>query len=534
MKLRNIILYLGLASVLSSCEDGYLETSPESSTGKSTIFESTDNAKLVINGIMRSMYRQYLSTQGINGEPVTKYWFSDFQSDDLQVVAQTSWASLYNSNDIDNETSMYNYYMWYYYYKLIGNANSVIANIDAATVSENEGERLFIKAQALTMRAFSYSRLAEFYCPRWSERNTYPQGLVLRLDESTGALAPSSQEDVYAQIYQDLDDAIKLYADSGTDADAQYGSGSAVYLPTPELAYGVYARTALYREDWATAAKYAALARANCTLMSVDEYVDGGFNTPNSEWIFCSDGAATQTLHYYGFFSYMGSNSSSSASRSYPKAMSKTLYDKIPATDIRRDMFLDPALVPGITDYSARYASTAKDNVKKTVDQLYPGKLYSTSYAAAYMQFKFQGLNGAYNVGDPCHMRASEMYLIEAEALARQGQDEAARKLLTELVKDSGRDPEFSTSLSGNDLIEQVKLYRRIELWGEGFRWYDLKRYGEPRIRLTMKDGGSFAVAFCVNLQPEDKNHWTYVYPQRETDYNDAFKENTVPVKTEQ
>lgn len=49
-------------------------------------------------------------------------------------------------------------------------------------------------------------------------------------------------------------------------------------------AYATYARAALTREDWSTAAHYAALARAGYPLMNADEYFDG-FSTVNREWI---------------------------------------------------------------------------------------------------------------------------------------------------------------------------------------------------------------------------------------------------------
>ena len=51
------------------------------------------------------------------------------------------------------------------------------------------------------------------------------------------------------------------------------------------MAYAIYARAALTREDWAAAAKYAPLARKDYPLMSNADYVDGGFSTPNREWI---------------------------------------------------------------------------------------------------------------------------------------------------------------------------------------------------------------------------------------------------------
>ena len=75
-------------------------------------------------------------------------------------------------------------------------------------------------------------------------------------------------------------------------------------------------------------------------------------------------------------------------------------------------------------------------------------------------------------------MRSAEMYLIEAEAKARLG-DATAADVLFELV--SNRDPGYVKSTNtGMDLVEEVYLQRRIELWGEGVSWFDLKRLKKP------------------------------------------------------
>ena len=76
--------------------------------------------------------------------------------------------------------------------------------------------------------------------------------------------------------------------------------------------------------------------------MTNSEYVDGGFNTPNQEWIWSSYNATDQNLHYYSFFAYQGSNSSASICRTYACSISKELYDQIPETDVRKNMFLGP------------------------------------------------------------------------------------------------------------------------------------------------------------------------------------------------
>ncbi len=80
-----------------------------------------------------------------------------------------------------------------------------------------------------------------------------------------------------------------------------------------------------------------------------------------------------------------------------------------------------------------------------------------TNFAvAAQHSFKFSSVGPADSRGDLCHMRTAEMYLIEAEALARQGgQDGQAAQVLYDLV--ITRDPEYQLSTNtGAALIEEI------------------------------------------------------------------------------
>jgi hypothetical protein len=516
--MKKAIYTLGLILALSSCAGDYLDTESQSSASTDIIFETTDNAKLAINGISRLMARQYLESQGFNGEGTIKTWYGNYPGNDFQKCNLTGWSSIINSLYHERNTSSYDYYPWFYYYKLIGNANTVICNIDNAT--GKDAEKQFIKAQALTFRAYSYMMLTQLYCKRWVDSaNGSSRGLPLRLDESQGDLPASTMSEVYDQIYTDLDDAIKLYKESGLDRPKDDN-----YSPNLNVAYATYARTALTREDWANAAKYAPLARAGYPLMGNEEYVDGGFNAPNQEWIWSCYGASDQTLFYYSFHAYQASNSSASICRTYACAMSRELYDQIPETDVRKNMYLGPKDGETYTTSTGR-ASSGPLYQRAKAD--YADKLYSTSYIFAYMQFKFQVLDQP-GVGHVNNFRSAEMYLTEAEANCHLGKDAEAQSLLIELNKTSGRDPEYTCTKTGADLLKEVKLYRRIDLWGEGFDWFDYKRWNEPIVRHAYKDGGSFHAQFAVTINPEDQNHWTWVYPAKEVDYNldlDSYNE---------
>ncbi len=504
-------------TLAAACDKDYMETTPESAVSPNTIFETTDNAQLAINGMCKMMSTQYLSVQGLNGEGTIKTWYGNF-GNDLQRSNQTGWAALWNHTMNENVNSTYLVYPWYYYYKIIGNANKVIETIDSA--EGTDAERQFIKAQALVFRAHSYTMLMQLYAYRWQDSNNGTEkGVALRLttsanEDDTYDIPLSTQKECYDQIYADCDEAIRLFTESGMDRGA-----TEFYKPNINVAYAVKTRAALVREDWSTVVASAPKAREGYPLMSQDEYMDGGFSvTPgntNPEWIWGVYEAEDQTIYYYSFFAYQASDASSSMQRTYPLAISKELYDQIPASDVRRAMWLEPTDAEWAACNAANKAGTAFANRAK---EQYGAKLYSTSQIYAYMQFKFQCVftpgGGSFNI-----YRSAEMILAEAEALCHiGGQDTKVQSLLNELNKNL--DSRYSCNKTGADLLKEVKLYRRIDLWGEGFDWYDYKRWNEPIVRKTKEQGGSFQAAFAVTINVGDGNKWTWKIPKNETDYN--------------
>ena len=513
--MKNIIRFSLCAAILAfavACDKEYMETTPESSTSPATIFSSTTNIPLAINGLSKMMTSQYLSTQGLNGEGTIKTWYGN-HGNDLQRSDQAGWASLWNHTMNESVNSTYLIYPWYYYYKIIGNANLVIENVDNA--EGPEVERQFYKAQALVFRAHAYTMLMQLYAYRWQDSNNgAAKGVALRLssettDEGTYDLPLSTQAECYAQIYADCDEAISLFKSCGIDR----GSDE-FYKPNINVAYAVKTRAALVREDWATVAACAPEARKGHPLMSAEEYVDGGFSDENKEWIWGVYEAEDQTLYYYSFFAYQASNASSSMQRGRPLAISKELYDQIPETDVRRKMWLEPtpeewAACNAVNKAGSSFAARAKAE--------YGNKLYATSQIFAYMSFKFQCTftpgGGSFNV-----YRSAEMILSEAEAQCHLGNDAAAQALLKELNKNL--DPAYDCTKTGADLLNEVKLYRRIDLWGEGFDWFDYKRWNEPIVRKSKAEGGSFQAAYAVTINVGDGNKWTWKIPKRETDYN--------------
>ena len=518
---KNIYMMCLAALGFTSCESNYLETAPQNAEGTSVMIESADNASLVINGMCKAMTTQYCSSQGWNGEGVIKTYYGNYPGAYFQKCNYSGWVDIFNQTYHLMKSTIYDYFAWFYYYKIIANANSVICNIDNA--SGTEEDKAFVKAQALTFRAYSFFQLSQIYCHRWSDEQGATDGIILRIDQSTGDQGLATLKETYEQIYADLDEALSLYQKSGKDR----GSDE-FYKPSLDVAYAIYARAAACRQDWQKAAQYAAQARKNHTLMSNTEY-RGGFNTPNNEWIWGVYEEQEQTIYYYAFFAYQGSNANTNAYRNYPNAISKELIDQIPETDTRRWLFLVPSDEELAQCNAAGRASTYKNDAGKTVNadlyvrakKDYADRMVSNSLVYAYMQYKF--LCKYANGGSFPLIRAAEMYYLEAEADCHLNKDAEAQQLLYEVTK--GHDPAYEkTSKTGDDLLAEVKKYRCFDLWGEGYDWFDHKRWGATIVRNSWAKGGSFLKAYEATITPTDGNQWTWVIPERETLYNGAFK----------
>ena len=112
---------------------------------------------------------------------------------------------------------------------------------------------------------------------------------------------------------------------------------------------------------------------------------------------------------------------------------------------------------------------------------------------------------------DYIYMRAAEMYLIEAEAYARNGQSGEASAVMGEFI--AQRDPGGSYTWN----TDAILLQRRIELWGEGFEYYDLRRNGLGATRKY--DGTNHPTWGQIDL-PAHHSRWMFQIPTSEIDQN--------------
>lgn len=525
--------------LVSSCAGDYLDTAPTDSTGATDAVGTTANAMKALNGIAKIMTTQHsYFGGGFAGENNIMIQYESYPSENYNYNYYASgWSPIFNQEFHTRTNSIYDAYAWYYYYTIAGNANTILANIDNA--EGTEAERNFVKASALTFRAYAFEKLVHYYCWRWQDSNNgASQGIVLRLDESTGGQGYATLAETYAQIYKDLDEAIMLFEQSGMDRNA-----SQVWMPNINVAHAIYARAALTKQDYTKALTEAKLARQNYPLMSNAEY-HAGFCNPTSEWIFGSFGSAQENNWYWSYgtqYACNGYYANAAGAANGAGSIGRELINRIPNNDARKALFLTEDKFPSynFNDGSAMdlgYGILGMGDDEKKADALW-------EEAAAYCQkMAVSGLEAPYQAGYMYlggqlkfyvfdtpgvsylpFIRSSEMVLVEAEANYFLNDETAARAALVELNATSGRNPEYTCDKSGEALWNEIMDYRELELWGEGFAWSDYKRWNRDIVRHSFAEGGNAHISVAKTIPASGVNKWTWDVPLNETDYNDEL-----------
>lgn len=534
------------AGMLAGCNSDYLELAPVTAVSTADVQQTEEGAQQALYGLCHSMYMMYTGSEdmiGIYLFPIGEPYIMTLYGD---VIAEDYFSYLWNYLRGDNTrwspNNMPTAYIpsipWTYYYNLINQANVILGGVD--TIEGDKAKLQLIKAQALTFRAHSYTRLLQLYAPRWEDsQNGERYCIVIRTEAGTDEVPLSKMKDVVTLIYNDLEEAEKIYAECGIDRTAGW-------QPNLNVAQAIHARIAMLIHDYDTAYKMAGAARKNYQIMSADEY-KSGFCTPNKEWIWYGynngeTGYATWAMLYGCNGVYVTDNEFGAGAINYD------LYRKFPKGDIRSDLFFTPDKLVGNrvgknTFWNEQWIDkntmnlNAKNSLMKAQVKAFNDKTRPTDdgidWIAPYQgseyffvvfgaQYKFWGKD-RFGAGCYCFIRGAEMLLTEAEAalLKPQSQPEVTIANLKEL--NAQRNPNYECNLSGDALYEELKTQRRLELWGEGFNFFDLKRWNMPLNKRPWvqrdPESNNIPVEYQLHKEANDRG-WVMAVPDAESRYN--------------
>ena len=409
------------------------------------------------------------------------------------VIPSSSWYYFDYQNQNREPTYRRVRFTWYFFYELINQLNTLIDGVNkSTTILANEKTPLIAEARAL--RAYFYFELdREFQFTLLKDPNAKGVPFYSRpttSDELTGNPRGTIQQN-YDSINADIEFAVaNLTADRNNLADVNLN-----------VAEGMAARIYLEQGRWADADAAAQKAIAGMALDPTgypNNY--NNMNSPELLWVFPQTTRNGGQSLYYGtpssFFEHTG--------QGYDNLyISNEFASHFSNTDVRNTFFVFKASPTAANHLATNKFGTGSPSPVdlingQTVDQ------------------KMIDFNETLNM-----MRVGEMYLISAEAKARQN-DPTAGAVLFQLQQN--RDPSaVASGKTGQALIDEILLERRKELYGElGIDFLDAKR-----LQLPIDRSNSNHPAPNNYVIPADDPRFVLKIPQQEMQANKDFTGQT-------
>lgn len=435
MKLRFIYTLFTVAALMTLGSCSFLE---EKSWDEVIPKTTNDFAELLVGSAYPYTDAEPFAVTSLMDDDITLVKYaSDYDLQQSRANGPTyTWQPFVGLN-IDLSGTMY-----YKYYDLILGCNAVLDNIDEAIGHPEDRDR--IKAEALALRAYYYWLLVNIYGEPYNHNPEAP-GVPLKLfsEIDNTDMPRNSVEEVYGQIVNDLTEAVRLMEPLPVNRHDSRINLPAIYI--------LFSRVWLHMENWEECVKMADKALATgCVLFDMTTlgttvtnttsyYLDYRKN-PELEWSF---GALPNSLITQGMAYF-----------SPPEELLLTLFssthtDEGTGAEQRSDM----RFVHGFTIQWDKIAL-----IKKFVT-------FPTTETEPKQSF-----------------RTAEAVLNRAEALAKLGELDDALEDYNTLRRNRILFYENETIAGQEALIEAIRDERRREFMLEGFRWFDLRRYGMPSI----------------------------------------------------
>ncbi|MDR0333777.1 MAG: RagB/SusD family nutrient uptake outer membrane protein [Dysgonamonadaceae bacterium] len=478
-----IVIFAVLGLTLNSCD---LETSPSTAADDTLVFSSVENVDRVLNGTWRYIMETY--STWANPGWASLLLTSEAMGSDAVVRNAYGFYNQYTfqaTNQSNNGTVAH---IWALAYRAIDNMNHIITKID--DVPGDTATKNRIKAQAYALRGYMYLNLGTFFVGKYSE-NANNLAVPIYTTPTDGSAVGNARETLSRVMKQAEDDLLAAHGLIGS-----WSHGTAKHKITRNIISGILARLYLQREDWADAAKFAAEAETNYNWMPQADYLLGFNDLGNAEWIW-AHGQTTDQNNIH--ISYLDVTLSS--------------------TEGYANFMADPFFM-GLFD---------EDDVRTQLFQ------WNTTHFPGFLMYK-KFRQRPNTTADQVLMRKAEMVLIQAEALAGQNLLPGAIAKLNELRNARGaQTPDLST-LSQAELVEEILIERRKELFGEGFALSDIKRRGKSVVRRALPDGmvvpGTEILARGHNILQfpngtpfvANSPFYDFTFPVTETDRNPNWK----------
>lgn len=462
MKIKNIKLYLlsiCLTCSFASCLDKYPEDAMR--------MEEAINTPEDVNQLVIGIYSAFKSPALYSGYLTL---LPDIQTDLVYgVIGNTNiYGDIWRWKDIQSTNTEIEK-VYGALYNVINQANFLLDNVERvrnnALSTENPDEALDKLDQycgeAYFARALAYSELIKLFCKSYEsdEEAANELGVVLTLHyKGDEPMKRASLKDSYALVLSDLDKAADLLK---LEEDYNPATHGALFNTTYFNEYTVHAlraRVALYMRKWDDAIKYASkvIDSNYYVLSSVNQYVSNGVNYYKYMWT--SDNS-TEAIWKVGFTINSYGGALGTVFSNYDFVSFKP--DYVPANWVFDLYANDDLRAPAIF---------------KTMLTGYSHALQWPLLIKYFGNETFQQYN-VFHVSMPKVFRLSEQYLIRAEAYVQKEKFNEAGNDITTLRTARYETYGGGTSMSKQNAMEVIEQERVKELYMEGFRLQDLKRW---------------------------------------------------------
>lgn len=346
-------------------------------------------------------------------------------------------------------------------YAVISNCNFYLENVDkvAETITDDRYLDMleFYTGEVYVIRAFCYSELLKNFCKAYDPATAQNElGVVIRTKYS------ESEPSRRASLYDSYQFVLSDLAEAERRLDPENDAFTSYYM-THAAALALHARIALYMQDWQTA--------IDCSSRLIDHPNDafrlcraGSSNAYEFDYMWNYD-VGVEVIWCQGFTTTSYGGALGSAFLGFTNDYTYFYPDYVPAEWVLNTLYSASDL-----RYNAYFA-----NQQTGYDHGLNWPLLMKYYGnRTFLQ------NYIYHVSMPKPLRLAEQYLIRAEAYCRQATPDfrAASADLTTL-RESRMTSGATVTLTADNYLDQIADERVRELYMEGFRLNDLKRWGK-------------------------------------------------------
>ncbi|MBV7441861.1 RagB/SusD family nutrient uptake outer membrane protein [Weeksellaceae bacterium TAE3-ERU29] len=539
MKKLIYIIVGGLVLNASSCSEDWLNLEPTNAIPIDKAFSTQGTFEAAVVGI-------YNRLQSANGFGNLSIEAADLRGEDMILKQRNNWGisvDLYNYSYVP--TNSQGNAVFFNMYQVIEACNSIL-DVDAeGKISLPDAVKNPLLGEVKTIRALAYFDLVRLFCQPYAKDNGASPGIPLRttadvnLDKERGTV-----KEVYDLILEDLNYAVKtLNVSNNTDrVDLTF-------------AQGLLARVYLTIGDNQKATEFAELAINSAPPLTPDFYKNG-VSQKNPSIIFSLQ-YTTNTYDGYNSYSSFLDYGWQDGGGYGTMGATEEFYKKYSKNDLRKSWFVNRWVYENKIDNSLtwtdieqqlqdkdfyeQYAGTyfpaglwdnsiggiSEENMDKLRVQMFDNDFFRT--VSMYGKFprvdaiRAEGYEATPNAGTPNlgnipMMRSPELYLIVAESSALRN-DYGKAKTYLQAVQNNANAEVFNGDNS--KLLEAIRLERRKELVGEGFRIFDIIRQQQIINRKNY-----WGPAENATIDPTKANSKVYLpIPQKEIDSNSKISQ---------